>query len=121
LQRDTQAPAGESSMVSTFTGPAVYTEQGKFQKINFKDIEKGNAKFKKKADNGWMAMVQHYFVSAWIPQEKLPREYYVRKLDGGVNPVVTAGVIVPVPTVAPGGEGEFCYVALCRSANPVDT
>lgn len=104
LQRDTQAPAGESRMVSTFTGPAVYTEQDKYQKIDFGDIEKGKAKFNTKADNGWMAMVQHYFVAAWVPAEKLPREFYVRKLDGGVNPAVTAGLIVPAPVVAPGAK-----------------
>lgn len=105
LQRDTAAPAGESSMVSTYTGPAVYTEQDKYQKINFKDIEKGSAKFAEKADNGWMAMVQHYFVSAWIPQEKQAREFFVRKLEGGTNPAVTAGLIVPVASVAPGAKG----------------
>ncbi len=106
LQRDIAAPAGESSMVSTYTGPAIYTEQEKYQKINFKDIEKGSAKFVQKADNGWMAMVQHYFVSAWIPQEQQAREFFVRKLDGGTNPAVTAGVIVPVATVAPGAKAS---------------
>ena len=104
LQRDTEAPAGESRMVSTFTGPAVYTEQDKYQKIAFSDIEKGKAKFNTKADNGWMAMVQHYFVAAWIPAEKLSREFYVRKLDGGVNPAITAGLIVPAPAAAPGAK-----------------
>jgi YidC/Oxa1 family membrane protein insertase len=107
LQRDTQAPAGESSMVSTFTGPAQYTEQGKFQKINFKDIEKGDAKFETKADNGWMAMLQHYFVSAWIPQEKLQREFYVRSLEKGANSIAAAGVIVPAPAVAPGSKLSY--------------
>ncbi len=106
LQRDTTAPAGESRMVSTYTGPAAYTEQGKYQKINFKDIVKGSAKFVEKSDNGWMAMVQHYFVSAWIPQEKQAREFFVRKLEGGANPAVTAGVIVPVATVAPGAKAS---------------
>ena len=106
LQRDTAAPAGESSMVSTYTGPAVFTEQDKYQKINFKDIEKGSAKFAHKADNGWMAMVQHYFVSAWIPAEKENREFFVRKLEGGTNPAVTAGLIVPVATVAPGTKAS---------------
>ncbi|EXI81761.1 MAG: membrane protein insertase [Candidatus Accumulibacter sp. BA-94] len=53
-------------MVSTFTGPAVYTDQEKFQKVDFADIAKGKAKFASKADNGWIAMVQHYFVAAWI-------------------------------------------------------
>ena len=106
LQRDTAAPAGESSMVSTYTGPAVYTDQEKFQKINFKDIEKGSAKFAQKADNGWMAMVQHYFVSAWIPAEKQDREFFVRTLEGSANPAVTAGLIVPVASVAPGAKAS---------------
>ena len=102
LQRDTVTPEGESSTVSTFTGPAVYTEQEKFQKIEFKDIEKGKAKFVEKADNGWMAMVQHYFVSAWVPEEKLAREFYVRKLEG--SGAVTAGIIVPMQPVAAGSK-----------------
>lgn len=100
LQRDTVAPDGESSTVSTFTGPAVYTDQEKYQKIDFEDIEKGKAKFVEKADDGWIAMVQHYFVSAWIPQENLPREYFVRKLGADVS----AGVIVPMPLVAAGSK-----------------
>ncbi|MDR2614220.1 MAG: membrane protein insertase YidC [Candidatus Accumulibacter sp.] len=106
LQRDTQPPAGQSSMVSTFTGPAEYTEQGKFKKIDFDDIEKGNAKFERQADNGWMAMIQHYFFSAWIPPSMLPREFYARSLEGGANPLVAAGLIVPVPTIAPGARIE---------------
>jgi YidC/Oxa1 family membrane protein insertase len=104
LQRDNVTPDGENSMVSTFTGPAVYTEQDKFQKIDFGDIEKGKAKYAKKADNGWIGMVQHYFVSAWVPAENLQREYYVRKLEGGSTPAVTAGVIVATPTAAPGAK-----------------
>ena len=105
LQRDTVAPDGENRMVSTFTGPAVYTDQDKYQKVDFSDIEKGKIKFNTKADNGWIAMVQHYFVSAWIPGEKLQREYYVRKLDGEASPLLSAGVIVPEPVVAAGAKG----------------
>ncbi len=104
LQRDTAPPDGESSTVSTFTGPALYTEQEKYQKIDFKDIEKGKAKFVEKADNGWMAMVQHYFVSVWVPEEKLPREYFVRKLEGSGD--VAAGIIVPMPPVAAGAKAS---------------
>ena len=103
LQRDTSSPEGESGMANTFTGPALYTEQDKYQKLDFKDIEKGKAKFSEKADNGWMAMVQHYFVSAWIPEAKLAREFYVRKLD---NNAVTAGIIVPLPALAAGAKAS---------------
>jgi YidC/Oxa1 family membrane protein insertase len=107
LQRDIQAPTGESRMVSTFTGPAQYTEQGKFLKIAFNDIQDGDAKFERKADNGWMAMIQHYFVSAWIAPEKLQREFYTRELEKGANPLVAAGAIVPLPTVAPLAKSSF--------------
>lgn len=104
LQRDTEAPEGESSMVSTFTGPAIYTAEEKFQKVDFSDILKNKAKFTKTADNGWLAMIQHYFVSAWIIKEKSTREFYARKLEGGVKPAVAAGIIVPLPEVAPGSK-----------------
>ena len=89
-------------MVSTYTGPAEYTEQDKYQKISFSDIEKGKAKFNALADNGWMAMVQHYFVSAWIPEEKVQREFYAEKLDAGSNPTVRVGIKTIVPVAAPG-------------------
>jgi len=104
LQRDDKAPAGESRMVSTFTGPAVYTEQDKYQKIAFSDLEKGKAKFATKADNGWLAMVQHYFVAAWLPATKAPREYYMNKVEGSSEPAYNAGVIVPIAPAAPGAK-----------------
>lgn len=103
LQRDEQSPEGEARSVSTFTGPAVYTAQNHYQKVDFSDIEKGKAKFNAKADNGWLAMVQHYFVSAWVPPEKLEREFYMRRVDGA-NPVAQVGVIIPVAPVAPGSK-----------------
>ena len=114
LQRDHVAPEGETKMVSTFTGPAVYTEAEKYQKVDFGDAIAGKAKFAKTADNGWLAMVQHYFVSAWIPADKSPREFYMRKADGVEN-VVQAGVIVPVAEVAPGAKGG---VAVTLFAGP---
>jgi len=107
LQRDTKPPQGESSMVATFTGPAVYTAQDKYQKVDFADIEKGKAKFVTRADNGWVAMVQHYFVAAWIPAPGVQREYFMRKLEGGTSSVVAAGVIVPVPPTAPGSSATI--------------
>ena len=57
---------GESSFYFTFTGPAMYTEARKFEKLEFKDIDKGKADKPTRADDGWIAMVQHYFASAWL-------------------------------------------------------
>jgi YidC/Oxa1 family membrane protein insertase len=54
--------------VQTFTGPAFYTDAGKFQKVTFSDIAANKAKFPGTVvSDGWVAMVQHYFVSAWLP------------------------------------------------------
>ncbi|GBG02314.1 membrane protein insertase YidC [Azospira sp. I13] len=108
LARDEKAPEGESSMVSVFTGPALYTEQEKFHKIAFSDIEKGKAKVPQNPDNGWVAMVQHYFVSAFVPQGTSPREFFVRKVEApadGKPGVYSAGVIVPVAQIEAGAKG----------------
>lgn len=105
LQRDEEKPEGESRMVSTFTGPAIYTEADKYQKVDFGDIAKDKAKFAKTADNGWLAMVQHYFVSAWIPKDKTPHEYYMRKAESSSN-AYQAGLIVPLPQIQPGGKAS---------------
>lgn len=94
--------AGMFSGVSTFTGPAFYTEEAKFQKVQFKDIDKGDAKFVKDAKDGWVAMVQHYFVSAYLPKPGTPREFFARKISDDFYGV---GVKVPV-TVAAGQTGS---------------
>ena len=86
-------------LVPTYTGPAIYTEQEKFQKVDFADIEKGKAKFTQRADNGWVGMLQHYFVSAWLPKEKTSREFYAKHLENGLY---SAGTILPLATLAPG-------------------
>jgi YidC/Oxa1 family membrane protein insertase len=83
----------------TFTGPAVYTEAQKYQKIEFADIDKNKAEFQKEADNGWVAMVQHYFASAWVLPSGVKRENFVRKVDATLYSV---GMIAPLPAVAPG-------------------
>lgn len=105
--RDSKPPEGSTGGamgVSTFTGPAVFTEQEKYQKVDFADIAKGKAKHALKADNGWIAMVQHYFVSAWLPQGATEREFFMRKLG---DDLYGAGVILPVPAIAPGASAKL--------------
>lgn len=80
LVRHGQPPAGESRFMYTFTGPAVYTESAKFQKIKFGDIAEGDAEFQKSAKDGWIGMLQHHFVAAWLPKAGSERTYYVDKL-----------------------------------------
>lgn len=84
LVRDSVAPAGSSRFLPTFTGVAAYTDKEKFKKVDFSAIEKGKAEYPKQADDGWIGILQHYFVAAWLPKEKTNREYYMRKLDGDI-------------------------------------
>ncbi|MDR2624862.1 MAG: membrane protein insertase YidC, partial [Zoogloeaceae bacterium] len=102
LQRDNVAPSGDSFMLSTFYGVAVYTEAEKYQKVQYKEIAENKAKFAQTANNGWVAMVQHYFVSAWAPQGDTLRDFYMQRLGDANSTLFRAGVILPATTVAPG-------------------
>lgn len=104
LVRDGAPPEGDSKLVPTYTGAAVYTDQEKFQKVDFSVIDKGKVEYPKLADNGWIGLVQHYFVSAWLPKDKTQREFYTKALGNGLY---AAGVIVPVATIAPGQVGKI--------------
>lgn len=104
--RDGNPPEGESAGnmfagVVTFTGPAIYTDTKKFQKVDFSAIDKGKQEHVKESTDGWIAMVQHYFVSAWLPQDKIKREYFTKKVS---DKLYSAGVIVPMPSIAPGAS-----------------
>jgi len=100
LVRDGQVPSTSMFMAPTsFTGPAVYTEAKKFQKIDFANIEKGKAEHETTADNGWVSMVQHYFASAWVVNTKSPREFRTAKVDTNLYSVA---MVLPLGEVAPG-------------------
>ena len=107
--RDGNPPEGESAGgnpftgISTFTGPAVYTGAKKFQKINFGDIDKNKQDYVKQAADGWMGMVQHYFVSAWLPQGGVEREFFTKKVT---DKLYSAGVIVPIAALANGATAS---------------
>ena len=91
--RDGDPPEGDSKMLPTYTGVAVYNQKDKFQKVTFEEIAKGKVPYSKSAEDGWVGIVQHYFVAAWIPPAKVPREYYTKRLDSNLY---AAGVILPV-------------------------
>jgi len=99
LTRDTTRPPGESQFYSTYTGPVVYTDQGKFQKVDFSDIEKGKTDHVKSASDGWAGIIQHYFVSAWVPAQGAVREFFTRKVDANLYAV---GMLQAMNEIAPG-------------------
>jgi YidC/Oxa1 family membrane protein insertase len=101
LVRDGNKPSGESAFYSTFTGPAVYTEAKKYQKVEFSDIEKGKVEIEKSATNGYVAMVQHYFASAWLLPDGVQRELFMRKVDTNLYSV---GMIAALGSLEPGAS-----------------
>lgn len=101
--RDDKAPAGDSAMLPTYTGVGVYTDREKFQKVAFSDIEKNKTSYPKTSEDGWVAMLQHYFLGAWLPKNGTPREFYTRRVEN----LYAAGVIVPAPAVQPGATASL--------------
>ena len=107
LVRDGNKPAGGSSFYSTFTGPAVYTDAKKFEKVEFSDIKKNKADFEKSASNGYIAMVQHYFASAWILPDGIQRSLSMDAVDIGAtlgDCCYRATMVAPLETLAPGAS-----------------
>ena len=104
LVRDGTPPVGDSAMLPTYTGFAVYTDKDKFQKVTFADVDKDKTSYPKKSGDGWIAILQHYFLSAWLPANNLPREFYTKRLDGGLY---AAGVILPVGRIESGASSAL--------------
>lgn len=105
LVRDGNKPTGESSFYSTFTGPAVYTEAKKYQKVEFADIKKKKVDVEKQSLNGYIAMVQHYFFSAWILPDGLNRNISLDAVDIGSSVAdccYRATLIAPLDTIKAG-------------------
>jgi len=101
IVRDGNKPDGESSFYSTFTGPAVYTAEKKYEKVEFKDIENNKLSIQDHSDAGYVAMVQHYYASAWFFEDKRAREIFAKKID---NNLYSVGMISDVSDIAPGQE-----------------
>ena len=109
LVRDGNKPPGESVFYSTFTGPAVYTDAKKYQKVEFTDIKKKTTEFEKQSSNGYIAMVQHYFASAWVLPEGVQRNFSLDAVDIGLpmpDCCYRASMIAPLEAIAPGATKE---------------
>ncbi len=95
-------PFGGAFAASTFTGPAVYTGVEKFNKLEFTAIDKNKITIPTQVpagDPAWVAMVQHYFASAWIPGDKTARDIYAGKVDANLYRV---GMQTPLGAIASG-------------------
>ena len=85
----------------TYTGAVLSSPDKPYEKIDFDDMLSEN--LEREVSDGWIAMIQHYFASAWIPEPAVPARYYTKALDGGE---FLTGLIGPPVAVAPGTSGE---------------
>ena len=90
-----------------FYAPAVYTEAKHFQKLSFEEVEKRHGKpdakpeHETKADNGWVSVIQHFFVSAFIPEDKVQREIRTERVRENIYSVSS---VMSLGSVAPGAS-----------------
>jgi YidC/Oxa1 family membrane protein insertase len=119
LVRDAQIDPGSTSMgQSSYTGPAIDSPAKNYQRLKFADIDKELATPQLAAENrnpagkniatesGWVAMVQHYFASAWLIPGNATRSFEQDKLPSDIYGVAaySVGMVTPVGTVAPGAS-----------------
>jgi YidC/Oxa1 family membrane protein insertase len=98
IVHDSESNQG-SKLMPTFTGGSYYTEATKFKKLAFKDMQKEPLTIT--SNDGWVGLLQHYFVSAWIPKDGLARKFYTEKLSDNVFRIGTKSTL---STIAPGAS-----------------
>jgi len=98
IVHDSESNQG-SALMPTFTGGSYYTEATKFKKLAFKDMAKEPLNITSK--DGWVGLLQHYFVSAWIPKDGLEHKFYTDKLSDNIYRIGTKSTL---GTIAPGAS-----------------
>jgi YidC/Oxa1 family membrane protein insertase len=104
LTKDGNPPTESAWYNPTYISPTLWTPEVKYEKLAFEDIEKRSSRnlppeHATKADEGWVGIAQHFFVAAFIPQEKLTRDIFTKKIDTNLYAI---GTVQPLGAVAPG-------------------
>lgn len=99
--KHTLVESSGSLTMPTYTGGAYSSSETNYKKYSFDDMAKNNLNIDTKA--GWIAVLQHYFVSAWVPNQDAENTLYSRTNNG----VATIGYRGAVTTVAPNSEATL--------------
>jgi YidC/Oxa1 family membrane protein insertase len=102
LQRTELHDPNEARFVSTFTGGAYYSPEEKYKKVAFEDMRK--QRLDTSVTDGWVAMMQHYFVSAWVPPRGQADTFYTNVLADNRYII---GDYSPAVSLAPGASQAF--------------
>ncbi len=102
LTRGESDGRGESKFIHTYTGGVVYNDEIKYEKVKFGDIADSN--FRMNMKDGWIAMIQHYFLAAWVPDRNESNFAYSK--HPGPNRYIL-GLRSPAIKIAAGQQGQF--------------
>jgi len=104
IQRDDhQPPSPDGFGMQPYLGAAVNTVDTNYKKVTFGDLQ--DEEFTTTKAGGWVAMVQHYFISAWVPDQQAENAYTLKKL--GDKNLYTLGFVSPAVEVLPGEKGAI--------------
>jgi len=129
-----------NAFIHTYTGGVVYNDEIKYEKYDFDDIADQNLSYQLK--DGWLAMIQHYFLTAWIPETGKDNYYFSRynrnkdlytlgartsaiSIEAGETGEITSRLVVgpklqnKLEEIAPGLELTVDYGILTIFAKPL--
>lgn len=107
LQRTQVSEVDQSQFIYTYMGGVIFSPEERYEKINFEDIQE--TKLKRDIKGGWAAMIQHYFLSAWVPEKDQTKTYYTNYKPNNI--IYTIGYRDKNETsVAPGETKSFSSI-----------
>ena len=108
LKRKPGTKDEKQQFVNTYIGAVVSNTEDVYNKVDFGDIEDEN--FNQDVTNGWVAMIEHYFATAWVPDENEKNNAYSLFVDNA-NPAdfdhYVIGMVSGSQTISPGAQGNF--------------
>ncbi|MCL9782959.1 membrane protein insertase YidC [Vibrio sp. S4M6] len=102
-QNENNAEASSSFTEHSYHGAAYSTEKTRYEKYSFKDMNEKNLSIKLTNGQGWVAMIQRYFATAWIPRNAPDATIYSRT----VGKLADIGVLLPQQTIQNGQQAKF--------------
>lgn len=103
LQRKAVSDDETQQFIYTFIGGVILDEENKYEKIDFEDFDDEE---QRELTNSWVAIIQHYFLAAWVPATEEINTLYTKVLSGSPTRYII-GMFSPTRTVATGASETF--------------